>query len=158
MNNKTLNDPNKSLNEVIIEFVNKHSAALADGDIVHKDFTNIAAATAADTWTAPEHATVSSSAYAQTILGVVRDRSGAGVAVGAVGEAIIRGFHPAVKVHSSTTTTVGGVLVQSASNLKAKQISAAASVGTGATLGNALKARSASSTVALTIPVYVDVG
>lgn len=158
MNNKTFNDPNASLNEVIIEFVNKHSAALADGDVVVKDFADIATATAASTWVVPEYAKSSTSAYDQTILGVVRDRGGKGIAVGAVGEAIVRGFHPAVKVHSSTTTTVGGVVVHSATALKCKQISASASVGTGATIGNALKARSASSTVAITIPVYVDVG
>lgn len=156
MNNKTLNDPTTSLNEVIIEFVNTGSATVNDGEVLIKDFASTATAIAASTWVAPENAKINGSAYQQTVLGVCRDRTGKGVAVGAVGECIVRGYHPAVKVASADTSAVGSILVCSGTAGKLHVMSAGASVGTGATVGNALKIKTAASTAL--IPMYVDVG
>lgn len=151
---KSLNDPAKMLNEILVEFVNNHSAALAHGDVIVKDLAAMAVSCAADAKVCPEFGTVTTTADDPNILGVVYDPGGKGVAVGDRGTAMVRGYHNGVKANGATDIAIGD-RISSFTTAKIAGKAAATAVA-GANLGHALEAYTTGDSAGV-ISAYIDI-
>lgn len=107
---KQLNDPTKELGTILVPFVNNSSGVLVHGDVVVKDHAAMAAACAADTKVCPEYVTTTTAADSSLLAGVVYAPDGKGIAVGATGTMMIRGYHDNVKVNGTVDIAVGDFL------------------------------------------------
>lgn len=153
---KQLNDPSSGVDEKFIEFINGNaSVKMNHGDAIVRDMTTNAimkTVTAIHTTTEQDN----------HVLGVVFDPSGNGVEAGERGVAMVRGYHPAVKIESAvtTTTTIGMPLATWTSAGFTCTITAA-STFTGSVGGSraivGYIAESPTSGV-VTAAVYVDIG
>lgn len=146
--NKTLNNPAAGLDEEFTDFVNGHSAALADGDVIVLKLASITTTAQA------QEGTSSTTAGDNTILGVVHDPLGQGVAVGARGVAMLKGYK---RVKYGTTAVSAGTttqLKQSGTGLTAMKISAGTSMLPGSIIGSIVGSKTTAQT---TVPAYIDI-
>ena len=125
---------------------------MAHGDVVVKDIADIIVAIAADKTDQEDLGTSSTTAYDRTILGVVYDPQGFGVADGAVGCLMVRGFS---SVHvAGAALSVGCTLVQSGTGLTAAKATAGATLVPGAIIGITVQAKTLTTTT--TIGTFID--
>lgn len=148
MMQKIINNPESGVPEIFEEFYNSSGGALAHGDVVVEDLATTAKSP-------NRYCTTTTSGYNQAVAGVVFDPTGNGVANGARGLIMRRGYHPAVNVASGTTSvTIGAVLVTHTAAKEVDITSAGATVTAGSLVGYAAEALTAGDTV---IAVRVDV-
>lgn len=145
---KQFNNPESGVPEVFEEFYNSSSGALAHGDVVVEDLATSAKAQL-------RYCTTTTTAADQKVAGVVFDPSGNGVAVGARGLIMRRGYHPAVAFNSAeTTVAIGSPLVTFTTAKHADLLTAGSTINAGALLGYAAEALTAGDTA---IAMRVDV-
>lgn len=146
---KQINNPNSGVKEEFIEFVNNYGSALAHGDVVVLDLSNIT------TTTPYEYAASSTTEGDNTILGVVYDPEGYGVAVGAVGIAMRKGISK-VKTGTSAigTASVTTRLKHSGSALTAAVVSSGTTLEPGAMIGYIIGSKT---TAVTTVDAFIDV-
>lgn len=154
MSQKTLNNPSERLNQIDVEFVNNSGSTLYDGDLIAKDFAGIATKVAASTWDAPEQAVYATNKGEAIVLGVVRCPNTSGIANGERGRAVVRGYHPAVKVLATHTSAVGSRLIASDTDGQCFVMTAGYTVTPGSSVGHALVIKTTAMT---TVPAFVDV-
>ena len=149
-----INCPTYGVLEKKISFKNTSGAALAHGDVVVKDFATMVTEVASATdGICRENAKSSTTAGDSTILGVVHDPAGFGVADGALGELVVRGFAK-VKVALATAVTALTTLKHSGTALTAVKITAATTLVPGLHIGTVIKGKTL--TTVSTVDVFVD--
>jgi len=146
--NKMLNNPESGLDEEFVDFVNNHSAALADGDVVVIDASVITSTSQ------KQGATVTTTNYSDQILGVVHDPLGKGVGVGERGVAMIKGYKRVKYGTGAVTAGTTVALYHSGTALTAKKATAGATILPGACIGNIVGSKTTAQT---TVPCYVRV-
>lgn len=102
-----LNDPARGIEQVFRSVINGHTSALAHGDVVSLDTTQLATAIAAGTKEVP--VVPSTDINDALLIGVVWDPEGYGVAVGGRCVVMTRGYHSAVKC--AANVNAAGVIV-----------------------------------------------
>ncbi len=145
---KQFNNPESGVPEVFEEFYNSSNVKLTHGMVVVEDLATSAKAQL-------RACTTTTTAADQKVAGVVFDPSGNGVAVGARGLLMRRGYHPAVNHNSAeTTVAIGTICVTYTTAGEVDKVSAGTTVQVGSIVGYAAEALTAADTV---IAMRVDV-